>query len=479
MGVMMAPVAGSGSCPACTHIVLKRAVSRSFTVTAEYSVIILADNRVSAARAWLQGSVAARALLIGALAKGVTLTLGAIVRSPSNVVETLDTAADVCLVAAACVLGYRVWLTVKRRLLWRVRRKLTLSYIFIGFIPVLLVILFFLVSGLLLFFNVGSYLMRSRVQALVDQGHFLAETTTLALQRARSEAEFREAIERRQLDAASRFPDASFAVVPVSTTCEQVPTAVARAVSPMLVRAGPWAHVAPPTTVADWVSCPGREGLLAYTEGQDGPTRLAVRAVAFPDARQPGYAVVVDLPLGEQLSERLRNETGIRLGGMTAIQESEDAANGQAPQGGAAPVIGRVPGAVAGRAANAAPRGIAVGPAGLVLGGDTASSELVWVTLLDFLDWESGRAGALAVSFQMSPVDTYQRISATSASSARSSWSSSWGRLRWGSPWHARSPGRCTSCSWAPSAYGRATSVTRLPSRARTSSGSWPLRSTR
>ena len=40
--------------------------------------------------------------------------------------------------------------------LWRVRRKLTLSYIFIGFVPVLLIVVFFLLCGLLLFFNVSS-----------------------------------------------------------------------------------------------------------------------------------------------------------------------------------------------------------------------------------------------------------------------------------------------------------------------------------
>jgi hypothetical protein len=37
MGVMIAPVDGSGSCPAWMQIVLNRALSRSFTVTKAYS----------------------------------------------------------------------------------------------------------------------------------------------------------------------------------------------------------------------------------------------------------------------------------------------------------------------------------------------------------------------------------------------------------------------------------------------------------
>jgi hypothetical protein len=49
--------------------------------------------------------------------------------------------------------------------LWRVRRKLTLSYIFIGFVPILLIAVFFLLCGLLLFFNVSSHSVQSRVNA--------------------------------------------------------------------------------------------------------------------------------------------------------------------------------------------------------------------------------------------------------------------------------------------------------------------------
>jgi hypothetical protein len=46
MGVMIAPVDGSGSCPAWMQMVLKRAVSLSFTVALFYSDIILRRNFV-------------------------------------------------------------------------------------------------------------------------------------------------------------------------------------------------------------------------------------------------------------------------------------------------------------------------------------------------------------------------------------------------------------------------------------------------
>ena len=49
---------------------------------------------------------------------------------------------------------------MKRRLLWRVRRKLILSYIFIGVVPSLLIVIFFLLGGVLIFMNVSAYLFK-------------------------------------------------------------------------------------------------------------------------------------------------------------------------------------------------------------------------------------------------------------------------------------------------------------------------------
>ena len=57
---------------------------------------------------------------------------------------------------------------VKLRLLWRVRRKLILSYIFIGVVPSLLIVIFFLLGGVLIFMNVSAYLFKDGYDSLVD-----------------------------------------------------------------------------------------------------------------------------------------------------------------------------------------------------------------------------------------------------------------------------------------------------------------------
>src|SRR6476469_5789552 len=98
--------------------------------------------------------------------------------------------------------------------LWRVRRKLTLSYIFIGFVPVLLIAVFFLLCGLLLFFNVSSYLVQSRVNALIDETRFLAEASAIELGQAGDDSSFDEVLTRRQEAASARYHGASIVVVP-------------------------------------------------------------------------------------------------------------------------------------------------------------------------------------------------------------------------------------------------------------------------
>ena len=57
---------------------------------------------------------------------------------------------------------------MKRRLLWRVRRKLILSYIFIGVVPALLIIGFFLLGADVVSMNVSAYLFKDGYDAIVD-----------------------------------------------------------------------------------------------------------------------------------------------------------------------------------------------------------------------------------------------------------------------------------------------------------------------
>src|SRR5215213_3082075 len=166
-------------------------------------------------RTWLLRTFPGRALVLGLAIKLITWPLGFVVTLPSAL-EAIDMVGSLALLFAAAygLTRFTVW--SKRRLLWRVRRKLILSYVFVGVVPALLVMTFFLLAGLILAFNVSSYLVQSRIRNLTDQARFLAQSMQLEVQRATSTAALTEALERRQSTTETRYPFVSIALVPVA-----------------------------------------------------------------------------------------------------------------------------------------------------------------------------------------------------------------------------------------------------------------------
>ncbi len=158
------------------------------------------------------------------------------------------TIAGFLLFAGALLAAIPLLRAVNRRLLWRVRRKLTISYIFIGVVPAILIAAFFLLCGLLLLFNVGGYVVRSRATALVDE----------ALSMARLVA----------ADPAAAIPAAaSKRTLPA----DQIPAWMPR----------------------------DRDRAALVSIGQSDPPALAARGVAWIDGSR---AAVVDIPFRADLS---------------------------------------------------------------------------------------------------------------------------------------------------------------------------------
>ena len=83
-------------------------------------------------------------------------------------IEVLSSAATIGLILSVGYFVWRLFLLVKRRLLWRVRRKLILSYIFIGVVPALLIIAFFILGAWVVSMNVSAYLFRDGYDDMVD-----------------------------------------------------------------------------------------------------------------------------------------------------------------------------------------------------------------------------------------------------------------------------------------------------------------------
>jgi len=351
--------------------------------------------------------VPGRLLVISLAVKAITWSIQLAAPLPTAL-RVLSGAATVGLLAALVYFAWRGVRRVQRRLLWRVRRKLIVSYVFIGFVPTLLILAFFLVGARLMSMNLGAYLFKAGYDTLVGEVRGLARETAAELSAPGASPQAiidgRIAIERE------RFADVSMALVPVEIGAAATAAAgepgdeVSAPPERPRYRSGPWWHAPPPETLPEWLSNAALAVTLAFQPDPGGEDILGIRVVVPPARPGPGYAVVVDLPVTGQVIEHLYDVTGVRAGAVTIITENERP-SASAPSGettGAGDVAGR--------------------PAS----GETDETRSVstfnfeyGVAVLDLVDWTSGHAASAYVGLNARVGQLYDRISAVQGVFAR------------------------------------------------------------
>src|SRR5262245_5789358 len=109
--------------------------------------LLPAADRRAGLSGWLLHTLPGRAIVIGLAIKLLIALIVQIAGAVPPFLRVVDTVAGLAIAAGATYFIFRLSVIAKRRLLWRVRRKLILSYIFIGFFPALLIVIFFLLTG--------------------------------------------------------------------------------------------------------------------------------------------------------------------------------------------------------------------------------------------------------------------------------------------------------------------------------------------
>lgn len=331
--------------------------------------------------------------MIGAAIKAIVFALD-LTTGRAALFSTVDTLASIAIIVGGLYFLVRSIAVAQRRVLWRVRRKLVLSYVFIGFIPSLLIVAFFLLGGLFLFANFSSYLVQNEFRSLIARANAVAAATALDVQRAGGR-NMSAVLGRRQPSEAAEMPGFSQAVFPVTGGCSGA-DAPARAAG-SAVRTGPWAHVEPPDALPAWLGdCRGFSGTVAYELAPGSQyVGLVVRAVAFAHTDGADHAVVIDIPFGSELAAQLRRDTGVDV---TTFQLRESRG-----------ILGP-----------ARPRGVAPadpGPAGAQT-APGAQTGLTSFTFLEQRDWTTGNPGSVVASMQLSIPDVYRHISAQASGDA-------------------------------------------------------------
>jgi sigma-B regulation protein RsbU (phosphoserine phosphatase) len=236
-------------------------------------------------------------------------------------------------------MGWLLWVGFarnRRRFLWRVRRKLLLSYVLLGLTPVILVAAFALVGGVVLYTNVTQYVFREGFNDFVENIRQVAETTAGDVDRFPAMVD--DALSRRYESFKDRFPSISFALVPIATGTQPPAASVTPAVARSLSAAkavGAWRHEAPPAVIPDWVrELRGFTGVLSYTTpGARNDEHLLIRS-AVP-AVGGRVMIVVDLPIDTDIVTQLDDGTGTRMGRINFRLPDAAAATPTTPAGAA------------------------------------------------------------------------------------------------------------------------------------------------
>ena len=222
-------------------------------------------------------------LSLWGLAAAVVVKLGLWLPGPAfravAVVSFIDGLAT--LVLALC-LGFIMFVLVTglwRRLLWRVRRKLVLSYVFIGLIPVILIGIFFALVGLLAMLTGSSYLVSRNVEGLIAEAGVVADGVAAEVGQGAVPTE--DSLSRHRRAVSTRHADVHIAVVP-------------RARSRFPV----------------WLGTDAFDGLVDTDASSE--TALVARA-ARPLLGNRG-TVIVDLPITGEVWAQILQDTGTRAG---------------------------------------------------------------------------------------------------------------------------------------------------------------------
>jgi phosphoserine phosphatase RsbU/P len=303
-----------------------------------------------------------RLFLIGAGLK-ILVALWRLTGMLPTLSRVLSSAATIALIISVGYFVTKLFVLMKQRLLWRVRRRLILSYIFIGVIPSLLIIVFFLFCGAVLFMSVAAYLFKNGYDKVVEDARVVAQAAALEI--ARSPATAQQTIERVHRIRSQQYRALSVAYLAPDGSVHAV---------------GRWEHMPPPTTIPSWLTDDQFDGTVAFAQpGARARSELTVRSAIKVAPGGRGGLVVVDIPVDEQLVQQLHDTTSVRI---RAITVDEQAGGGNGATTGA--------------------------------GGSTGSIGLMWrnsMVWMDYREWSSPQTGRATIAISYNLGELYNELS--------------------------------------------------------------------
>ncbi len=253
------------------------------------------------------------------------------------------------------------------RLLWRIRTKLILSYLFIGLVPVLLLTTFMVIAGVLLLGLVGSRIVTGEIDRAADVLRGSARSALAGL--PASDPEAAKALAGRLAPVLELHPTPAYTLIRDGRIVASVGQA--------------------PRALPSWLKEPGFVGIVPLDRGKKLSSDVLRAAWS-----QDGAALVIDVPMDGAFYAQVERRTGIHVIGPDELEVV------QAPPG-----RKKIP-VEKGAVLEFEEEGTRVRARG---GG-----ALAWVAFPEKTDWATGERSAtkwLPVAFRYQPREIVQRLS--------------------------------------------------------------------
>jgi sigma-B regulation protein RsbU (phosphoserine phosphatase) len=208
----------------------------------------------------------------------VAAAISALDKLGVHLADPLPQLAGAVLAVFACYALFRLGRYVARGLLWRIRTKLIVSYLFIAVVPLVLVVVFFVLAGFLGLSMVASYTVSAEIDRTARELGTFARETLLDLRPGRPDV--RDALATRLAPARALHPKLGYTLAEHGTVLAHDGKA--------------------PVSLPSWLKG-DFAGLV-----RDGDTDV-LRAVA----READAFLVLEVPFDEALWAGLKAKTGI------------------------------------------------------------------------------------------------------------------------------------------------------------------------
>jgi phosphoserine phosphatase RsbU/P len=223
------------------------------------------------------------------------------------------------LVIPAVYYTWKLFAFVRSELLWKIRRRLILAHIFIGVIPVILVLTILYVSALLFYYQLSYYLIQNQIGIHIAQTHALNLSLRSGMEQALARSSTTPGVLRSVLDRDGKYvlgtyPSASI----ILRIQDQASGQVSIHANQRVKKQGLGNYQLP-----RWTSDHEFSGLVVedsqpeFYRGADGSNddggrgRLFLRSLVFSDFRSDApFSLELSVPLDQYLLDRLKAAVG-------------------------------------------------------------------------------------------------------------------------------------------------------------------------